>query len=113
MEDRDLVKRLAAERIPLTVCPLSNVKLRVVESIENHPIRRMMEAELIVTVNSDDPPYFGGYVAENLLAVQQAFGMSQDEISQLARNSFDAAFLDQHERNGYLSEVEAFLNGTA
>ena len=113
MEDRDLVKRLAAERIPLTVCPLSNVKLRVVDSIENHPIRRMMEAELLVTVNSDDPPYLGGYVAENLLAVQQAFEMSQDEIFQLARNSFHASFLEQHERDGYLSEVEAFVNGTA
>ena len=111
MEDRDLVKRLAAERIPLTVCPLSNVKLRVVDSIENHPIRRMMEADLLVTVNSDDPPYFGGYVAENLLAVQQAFAMSQDEISQLACNSFHASFLEQDARNGYLSEVEAFVVG--
>ena len=73
----------------------------------------MMDAGLLVTVNSDDPPYFGGYVAENLLAVQQAFGLSREEISQLARNSFDASFLEQHERNGYLNEVEAFENAAA
>ena len=113
VEDRDLVQRLVTERIPLTVCPLSNVKLRVVDSMENHPIHQMMNAGLFVTVNSDDPPYFGGYLAENLLAVQQAFGLSEQEVAQLARNSFEASFLEQHERDAYVSDVDAYVDTAA
>ena len=109
MEDEGLVQRMAEERIPLTVCPLSNVKLCVFESMQQHPLRRMMEAELLVTVNSDDPPYFGGYVAENLLAVQQEFGLSKADVSQLACNSFQASFLEEQEKRDHLREVEVFV----
>ena len=102
---------MAEERIPLTVCPLSNVKLCVFESMQQHSLRRMMEADLLVTVNSDDPPYFGGYVAENLLAVQQEFGLSKADVSQLACNSFQASFLEKQEKRDHLREVEVFVNG--
>src|SRR5579864_7017561 len=79
-EDRELVELLAARRIPLTVCPLSNVKLRVFPSMEKHNLRRLLARGLCVTINSDDPAYFGGYLNENFLASQRALGLNQDEI---------------------------------
>ncbi len=92
LEDQALVRRLAADRIPLTVCPLSNLKLRVVDQLSDHPLGRMLEAGLMACVNSDDPAYFGGYVADNYLAVADALDLTRDEIRQLAANSLDAAF---------------------
>ncbi|HAX81659.1 MAG TPA: adenosine deaminase [Actinobacteria bacterium] len=92
--DPALVSRLAADRIPLTMCPLSNVRLRVFDRIEDHNLKRLMDAGVKVTINSDDPAYFGGYVADNYRAVQQGLGMSDAEMSQLARNSIEASFLD-------------------
>ena len=80
-EDPELVERLARERVPLTVCPLSNVKLKVFERIENHNLKRLLERGVCVTVNSDDPAYFGGYVLENYLAVQRGLGLSQDDLT--------------------------------
>ncbi|MFI4852181.1 MAG: adenosine deaminase [Gimesia chilikensis] len=105
VEDPALVERLAAEQIPLTVCPLSNVRLCVYPNMSQHPLKRMLEAGLRVTVNSDDPPYFGGYVNENFTAVQQALDLSRQELIQLARNSFTSAFLSDAEQQKLLSEL--------
>ncbi|GAA2984488.1 adenosine deaminase [Streptomyces fulvorobeus] len=111
MEDPELVKRLAADRVPLTLCPLSNVRLRAIDILEEHPLRAMMDAGLLCTVNSDDPAYFGGYVGDTFHAVHEALGLDHEHLRTLARNSFDAAFLDHDEerRERYLSEVEAYV----
>jgi adenosine deaminase len=108
LEDPRLVARLVAEQVPLTVCPLSNVRLRVVDTLAEHPLRRMLDAGLLVTVNSDDPAYFGGYVDDNLIAVRDALGLDDDTVRTLARNSFLAAFLDSGTRRRYLEELDAF-----
>jgi adenosine deaminase len=92
VEDRALLRRLAADRVPLTVCPLSNVRLRCVESLEEHPLPRLLEAGVLVTINSDDPAYFGGYVAENYHALQQALGLDMATLETMARNSLAASF---------------------
>jgi len=107
LEDPELVAELARRRIPLTLCPLSNLKLRVVESLADHPLRRQMEAGLFVTVNSDDPAYFGGYVNENYLAVAEALALSRAELKLLARNSFAASFLPEDEKQAWVAEVDA------
>ncbi|MEU8676279.1 adenosine deaminase [Streptomyces sp. NPDC048560] len=110
MEDPDLVKRLVADRVPLTLCPLSNVRLRAIDILEDHPLPAMMDAGLLCTVNSDDPAYFGGYVGDTFQAVHEALGLDNEQLRTLARNSFEAAFLDHDEerRARYLSEVEAY-----
>ncbi|MFJ9581026.1 adenosine deaminase [Streptomyces sp. NPDC101191] len=110
LEDPELVERLVRERIPLTLCPLSNVRLRAVDTIEDHPLRAMLGAGLVATVNSDDPAYFGGYADDNFTAVREALGLSADQLRTLARNSFLASFLEDEEerRAGYLAEVEAY-----
>ena len=108
LEDRSLVQRLEADRIPLTVCPFSNVKLRVVGTLEQHPLADMLEHGLRVTVNSDDPAYFGGYVGDNLAGVAKALQLDDGALVQLARNSFEAAFLDDAARAGYLAELDAY-----
>ncbi len=109
IEDEQLVKRLAAEQIPLTVCPLSNVKLRVFPSLREHDLAALMEHGLVVTINSDDPAYFGGYVADNLLAVAEALALGRDEVAELARHSFRASFLADEQKDAYLAEVERFV----
>jgi adenosine deaminase len=93
IEDSTLVQDLARGAIPLTVCPLSNLRLKGVATMGAHPLKRLLDAGVRVTVNSDDPPYFGGYVTENLIACQQALGLSLDDIATLARNGFSAAFI--------------------
>ncbi len=106
IEDPALVDRLRAERVPLTVCPLSNVKLRVFDAIENHNLRQLLSAGLCVTINSDDPAYFGGYINENFLAVHEAFDLTKDELCTLARNSFEAAFLPDSEKTRIFDELD-------
>ncbi len=106
LEDPAVVARLAAEQIPLTVCPLSNVKLRVFPSLEQHNLRQLMAAGLRVTVNSDDPAYFGGYVNENYRAVQRALGLSRAELRGLAKNSFLASFLPEAEKQRHCRSVD-------
>ncbi|MEU1126118.1 adenosine deaminase [Streptomyces sp. NPDC005899] len=110
MEDPELVERLAAERVPLTLCPLSNVRLRAVDVLQEHPLPAMMAAGLLCTVNSDDPAYFGGYAGDTFRAVHEALALDHEQVRTLARNSFEAAFLDHDEerRARYLSEVEAY-----
>ncbi|HET6497498.1 MAG TPA: adenosine deaminase, partial [Coriobacteriia bacterium] len=109
MSDPELVARLVEERIPLTVCPLSNVRLRVVPSLAEHPLRAMLDAGIVVTVNSDDPAYFGGYLLDNLRAVIESLGVDREELRVLARNSFEAAFLAPAETDARLAEVDAFF----
>jgi adenosine deaminase len=108
LEDPALVARIAHERIPLTVCPLSNQALQTCPDLKQHPLRRMLDQGLLVTVNSDDPSYFGGYVNENFLAIQQALGLTRDEITKLARNSFIASFLSDREKATALDEFDSF-----
>jgi len=104
-EDPVLVQRLASERIPLTVCPLSNVKLRVFDSLEHHNLKKLLDLGLCVTVNSDDPAYLGGYLTENLLASQKALGLTQDDIYNLAKNSFEASFLRLEEKQVLIDDL--------
>ncbi len=108
MNDEKLVQELVKRKIPLTVCPLSNLKLKVVDKLENHPLKRMLENGIVATVNSDDPAYFGGYVNENFLAVAKALKLSKKEIFQLAKNSFQASFLDNEIKNQMMERVEKF-----
>jgi adenosine deaminase len=109
VEDPSLVERLVAERIPLTVCPLSNVKLRVFDTMQNHNLRHMLELGLCVTVNSDDPAYFGGYVGANFRAARESLGLGNEQVARLARNSFLASFLTPTEKRARLYEVDGFM----
>lgn len=106
MEDPALVERLARNQIPLTVCPLSNVKLRVFDTLEAHNLGKLLDAGIVATINSDDPAYFGGYIGDNFLHTQRALGLSADDIRRLARNSFTASFLDDAGKESHLAEVE-------
>jgi adenosine deaminase len=94
LEDAALVDRLVREQIPLTVCPLSNLKLRVVDTMREHPLKTMLDRGLKVTINSDDPAYFGGYVNENYLAVAEALSLTRESLERIARSSFEARFED-------------------
>jgi adenosine deaminase len=113
LEDPRLVARLRDEQIPLTVCPLSNVKLRVCGTLAEHPLRRMLDAGLLATVNSDDPAYFGGYVGENYALVSQALELEPATLVALARNSFTASFIGSEARARYLAQVDAVANGVS
>ena len=107
LEDPSLVARLREEQIPLTVCPLSNVALRCVPNLSAHPLRRMLEAGLAVTVNSDDPAYFGGYLHDNVTAVTRALGLTAEHRRRLAENSFRASFLSDSDTSRHLAELAA------
>lgn len=109
IDDPDLVARLAREGVPLTVCPLSNQRLRVTPDLADHPLRELMEAGVVVTVNSDDPAYFGGNVNANYRAVQAALAFSKAELAQLARNSFTASWLPDAAKQVRVAEVDAYL----
>jgi len=106
VEDPQLVEKLVAEQIPLTVCPLSNVKLRVFDSIQVHNLKRMLDLGLRVTVNSDDPAYFGGYITENFYAAQEELHLSGDDVYRLVKNSFQASFLSAGEKQRLLDELD-------
>lgn len=107
LEDPSLVVRLRDEQVPLTVCPLSNVALRCVDRLADHPLRRMLDAGLLVTINSDDPAYFGGYLHDNVTAASRALGLTADHRRQLAENSFRASFLTEDEKSRHLAAVAA------
>lgn len=113
LEDPALVERLAAEGMTLTVCPLSNLKLCVVDNLAEHPIKRMLELGLAATVNSDDPAYFGGYLLENYIATARAVGLSREDLAELARNSFRGSFLPAAERHRRVAEVDRYVAGFA
>lgn len=107
LESPALVERLAAEQVPLTVCPLSNLKLCVVTDLHEHPLKLMLEAGLMATINSDDPAYFGGYVLDNFTAARDALKLSADDIVTLARNSITASWASEAQKQGWLAEIDA------
>lgn len=110
LDDAALVRRLAEAKTPLTVCPLSNLKLAVVKDMRDHPLPEMIEQGLFVTVNSDDPAYFGGYINENYHAVQEALALPRAQLAMLARNSFEAAFLETSEKQALIGRLDDYLS---
>ncbi len=108
LADERLVRRLVAESIPLTLCPLSNLKLCVIETMTEHPLKKMLELGLRVTVNSDDPAYFGGYVNENYRAVSEALDLDRATLGQLARNSITASFAEPQRQQQLLAEIDGY-----
>ena len=105
MEDPELVARLRDEQVPLTVCPLSNVALRAVDSLSDHVLPAMLDSGLLVCVNSDDPAYFGGYVDDNFAALREELGLTEDQLKTLARNSFDASFATEEQKSSWKAEI--------
>lgn len=105
MEDEQLVEELIRRRIALTLCPLSNLKLQVVKDLKQHPIKKMMDRGMLVTVNSDDPAYFGGYMLENFEAITEALALGIDDVRLLAANSFRASFLSEEEKTRWINTV--------
>ncbi|MBM6620123.1 adenosine deaminase [Micrococcaceae bacterium RIT802] len=109
MEDDELVRRLVEEQVPMTVCPLSNVRLRAVTNLAAHPLPRMLEAGLNVSIHSDDPSYFGGYLDDNLDRMRETFGLSPATFARLAANSIRSGFLPEQRQDELLAEVEIWL----
>ncbi len=109
LEDESLTRRLVEQRMTLTVCPLSNVKLCNVASMNLHPIDRMLALGLRATINSDDPAYFGGYINDNFRAAAAGRGLSRDDLATLARNSFLGSFLDEDAKAAHLARLDAYL----
>ncbi|WP_353173044.1 adenosine deaminase [Acinetobacter rudis] len=105
-EDPVLLERLRAEAMPLTVCPLSNLKLCVVDDMQQHNIQRLLQQGLCVMVNSDDPSYFGGYMNDNFIAIAEALNLSNEEIKQLAINSFNASFIDSDQKTKWIEKIQ-------
>jgi adenine deaminase len=110
VDDPALMQRLAKEQLALTVCPLSNVRLGVFPSLAQHNLKRLLHAGLLVTINSDDPAYFGGYVCDNYIAVLEALNLSREDIKQLAANSFRASFLRAEDKRTLLNELESYTS---
>ncbi len=113
IHDAALMQRLAQDRIPLTVCPLSNLKLCVFPTLAQHNLRRMLDAGIVATVNSDDPAYFGGYIVDNFTQTFAALGMTSQHAYQLARNSFEASFIDASLRAQYVQRLDAVFDSFA
>ena len=109
VQDPALLRRLAAERIPLTVCPLSNVRLRVFGSLADHVLPQLLAAGIVTTVNSDDPAYFGGYVDDNYAAVADRFDLGPGDLARLAHDSVEASFLPQDRKADLDAEIDAWL----
>jgi adenosine deaminase len=112
-KDPQLMKRLALDRIPLTVCPLSNQKLRVFPNLADHNIRELLDAGLVATINSDDPAYFGGYMNDNFVQTFAATGLDAGHALQLAKNSFEASFIDAAQKRKYIDRVDEVAEGFA
>lgn len=109
LEDDALVAHLVKQQMPLTVCPLSNVRLCVYDKLEDHPILEMLDRGLLVTVNSDDPPYFGGYLMDNFRAMIDALGLNEHHAIALVKNSINASFVDAEQKARWLGEIDALL----
>jgi adenosine deaminase len=108
LDDDKLIARLVAEKMTLTVCPLSNLKLCVVNDLKDHPLRRMLQLGLRATVNSDDPAYFGGYVNDNFRAVTKGLGLTKQELVTLAKNSFLGSFMDDDEKARHIASIDLY-----
>jgi adenosine deaminase len=110
LDDPELTRRLAREQIPLTTCPLSNVKLNVLSSIDEFPMRQMLDANLLVTINSDDPAYFGGYLSQNYLAVAESANLTKNDLRLLAKNSFQASFASAEQKTKWMAMVDDYCD---
>jgi adenosine deaminase len=108
LEDASLVQRLVREEVTLTVCPLSNLKLCVVMDLKQHPMKRMLDLGLRATCNSDDPAYFGGYIAENFIRTAEAVNLARADVVQLAKNSFTGSFLDRASIASHVASIDAY-----
>ena len=106
--DKNLVKKLQQDKIPLTVCPLSNIKLCVFKNLKEHNLKEMLDEKLIVTVNSDDPAYFGGYINKNLIESQSALNLSIEDVRTLIINSFKSSFLKEEKKNEWIKKIQFF-----
>ena len=106
LKDEKLVEKLSENQIPLTVCPLSNIKLRVFNKLEDHNLKKMLDKKLMVMVNSDDPAYFGGYLNQNLIETQAALNLSQDEVKRLLINSFKSSFLSEESKKEWINKIK-------
>ncbi len=111
LEDPQLVDRLRREHIPLTACPFSNVSLRVVDTLADHPLPRMINEDLVVSVNSDDPAYFGGYIGDNYLGIAEVLDMGPAQLGQIARNSIRSSFMDEERKTEMVAELDSVLKG--
>jgi adenosine deaminase len=109
LDDEDLVQELVSKKIPLTLCPLSNLKLGVIDKMENHPLKKLMMKGVLVTINSDDPAYFGGYINANYLTVQKALHLDRNDFYILARNSFEASFLTKAEKQKNIEKLDEYM----
>ena len=105
LKDDKLVEKLSKTQIPLTVCPLSNIKLKVFDKLEDHNLKKMLDKKLMVMINSDDPAYFGGYLNKNLIETQAALNLSQDEVKTLLINSFKSSFLNEEKKSQWISKI--------
>lgn len=110
LDDPTLVDRLVKEKMPLTLCPLSNLELRVVKHLKNHPLLEMLDKGLLATIHSDDPAYFGGYINANYIETAKALNLSQQHIIQLAKNSFEASWLSTEDKLRALKEIDTYVN---
>ena len=110
LDDDQLIKHIAEKQIPLTVCPLSNLELKVVNDLKDHPLMKLMEAGLMVTINSDDPAYFGGYVNENYTCIASALNLSKRQITELAKNSIKSSFLPDGDKEKIIMQIEEYYN---
>lgn len=108
LDDATLINELVKTKIPLTLCPLSNLKLKVVKDLEEHPLKKLLDKGVVVTINSDDPAYFGGDINENYHSITKALNLSKEEIYQLCKNSFQASFLDENSKQKMIEKVDAF-----
>jgi adenosine deaminase len=109
IDDPVLVERLARKGTILTVCPLSNIRLRAVKTLVEHPLRRLFEGGVRVTINSDDPAYFGGYLHENYRATAEALNLTRQELAEIAVNSFRGAFIAEAEKAAWIDRIDAYL----
>jgi len=112
IEDADLVARIAREQVPLTMCPLSNLRLRVVDDLVHHPLRRMMDKGVMASVNSDDPAYFGGYVNQNYLVISRALDLGREEVAAIVRNGIKASLMTASEKQQLFADVDRVLAET-
>ncbi len=113
INDPALVAELAKIKVPLTVCPLSNLALKAVDRLEEHPLKKLMDQGVLVTINSDDPAYFGGYMNENYQASAEALGLNTMELCQLAKNSFEASWLAEEEKAKHIQKIEQYCRENA
>jgi adenosine deaminase len=111
LDDEELVERILEENIALTLCPLSNVALKVIQKLEEHPVAKMLEKGILATIHSDDPAYFGGYMNENYYETAKALNLNEEQLMQLAINAFEASWLDEKAKAKHVADVKEYFNG--